>query len=219
MRRLLTLLCLCGLVATLPPRTASAGPWPREAGKAFLTLSWERDLIRDIGYAGVYGEYGLTDRLTLGLDIGADPNGLSKAIAFARIPFGQSPGGMRLALEMGTGVADKRPVMRPAMSFGRGLNMAGRSGWLTLDIRAMVFQDTFDTAWESDLTLGLNATARGKAIIQLQTGQPVTGDAYIKLGSSWVMQGPPGRHIEFGLVTGLKNNDALAAKIALWHDF
>lgn len=219
MHRLMILLCLCSLVAALPARTAHAGPWPREAGKTFLSLSWERDLMRDIGYATVYAEYGLTDRLTLGLDIGADPDGLSKAIAFARFPFGQSPGGMRLALEMGTGVTDKRPVMRPAMSFGRGIDMVGRSGWLTLDIRATVFQDTFDAAWESDLTLGLNATARGKAIMQLQTGQPVTGDAYVKLGSSWVMQGPPGRHIEFGVVTGLKNSDALAAKIALWHAF
>ncbi|NHQ73725.1 hypothetical protein HAT86_04490 [Roseovarius gahaiensis] len=213
------LLCLCSVVASFAARTANAGLWPREAGKTFLSLSWERDLMRDIGYATVYAEYGLSDRLTLGLDIGADPDGLSKAIAFARFPFGQSPGGMRLALEMGTGVTDKRPVMRPAMSFGRGIDMVGRSGWLTLDIRATVFQDTFDAAWESDLTLGLNATARGKAIMQLQTGQPVTGDAYVKLGSSWVMQGPPGRHIEFGVVTGLKNSDALAAKIALWHAF
>lgn len=219
MRHLVTLFCLCGLIALPLARTADAGPWPREAGKTFLSLSWERDLMRDTGYAAIYAEYGLTDRLTLGLDIGADPDGLSKAIAFARVPFGQSPGGMRLALEMGTGVADKRPVMRPAMSFGRGIDMVGRSGWLTLDIRATIFQDTFDTAWESDLTLGLNATARGKAIVQLQTGQPITGDAYVKLGSSWVIQGPPGRHIEFGLVTGLKNSDALAAKIALRHAF
>ena len=219
MRRLVTLLCVCGLVVTLVARAAHAGPWPREAGETFLSVSWERDLIRDKGYATIYGEYGLSNRLTLGLDIGANPDGLSKAIGFARIPFGQSPGGMRLALEMGTGVTDKRPVMRPAMSFGRGLNLVGRSGWLTLDIRATVFQDTFDAAWESDLTLGLNATARGKTIVQLQTGQPATGDAYVKLGSSWVMQGLPGRHIEFGVVTGLKNSDALAAKIVLWHTF
>ncbi len=219
MRRLVTLLGLCGLVAAMPPRTAHAGPWPREVGKTFLSLSWERDLMRDTGYAALYAEYGLTKRFTLGLDVGADPDGLSKAIAFARMPFARSPGGMRLALEIGTGVTDDRPVIRPALSFGRGLSMAERSGWLTLDIRATVFQDTFDAAWDSDLTLGLKATARGKAIVQLQTGQPAAGDAYIKLGSSWVIEGQPGRHIEFGVVTGLKNSDALAAKIALWHEF
>lgn len=219
MRRVLLLICLCGLLAALPVRMAQAGPWPRGKGDTFLSFSWERDILHDRGYATLYGEYGLSDRLTLGLDIGAGPGGLDKAITFARIPFAQAPGGMRLALELGTGVQDSRPVLRPAMSFGRGIDIAGRSGWLVLDIRATVFQDRFDTAWESDLTLGLDTTARIKTTLQLQAGQPAQGDAYLKLAPSWVIQGPPGRHIEIGVVTGLRNSRALAAKIALWHEF
>ncbi|MDW3119189.1 MAG: hypothetical protein R8G60_16475 [Roseovarius pacificus] len=91
---------------------------------------------------------------------------------------------MRLALELGTGVQDSRPVLRPGLSFGRGIDLAGRSGWLVLDIRATVFQDRFDTAWESDLTLGLDTTARIKTTLQLQAGQPAQGDAYLKLAPS-----------------------------------
>lgn len=219
MRRMLILLCLCGVLTVPFTRTGVAGPWPREQGRTFLSLSWERDLQDDRGYATIYAEYGLTDRLTLGLDAGADPDGLSKAIAFARMPFAEAPGGMRLALEMGVGMAEEQAVIRPAMAFGRSIALLRRDGWLTFDLRATIRPDTLDTAWEGDLTLGLDISPRAKAIMQVQTGQPRTGDAYVKLSSSWVMEGAPGRHLEIGVVNGLKNSDALAARIALWHAF
>lgn len=77
-----------GAVAGLGGATPlGAGAWPREPGSWFLSLGYELSTTRAalsadgqaedptpdlVGYATLYAEYGLTPRLTLGFDIGAD---------------------------------------------------------------------------------------------------------------------------------------------------
>ncbi len=196
-----------------------AGPWLRDKGETFLSVSLEGDLLSGGDFVGIYTEYGWSDTMTLGLDLGGHSGAMSKAIVFARRHFGTAPGGMRLAVELGAGLADDDPVLRPALSFGRGLDWKGRNGWLVLDARALIIGEGREIAWEGDLTFGMQAFRKSRAILQLQARQPVSGDAQFKLAQSWVIERAPGRHLEVGVTTGIRNSDALALKLALWHNF
>ena len=48
---------------------AEAGPWPRAPGTKFLSLSVERDRESN-SYTGLYAEYGMDARNTLGFELG-----------------------------------------------------------------------------------------------------------------------------------------------------
>lgn len=215
-------LVLAGLALWLGVQ-AQAGPWPRAKGETFLSVSVEAPLDQGAGLISLYAEHGWTDSLTLGLDLGGHRGDMQKAVVFARLPFGQAPGGMRLALDMGVGVVRDQPVIRPGFSFGRGFSLSGRPGWITLDTRAVIFQDVvhgdFDADFESDLTLGFETWRKTRAILQLQAGIPARGDEYLTIAPSWVIRAAPGRHLEIGVTAGIVNSDALAAKVALWHSF
>ncbi|WP_149779294.1 hypothetical protein [Roseovarius litoreus] len=200
-----------------------AGPWPRAEGETFLSVSLEAPLVQGDGLFTLYGEHGLNDRLTLGLDMGATRQKMQKTVVFARLPFGQAPGGMRLAFELGVGILRDQPVIRPGLSFGRGFSLSGRPGWITLDTRAVIFQDVlhgdYDADFETDVTLGIETWRKTRAIVQLRAGVPAYGDEYLKIAPSWVIPAAPGRHLEIGVTAGLVGSSAIAAKIALWHSF
>jgi len=216
------LLVLAGLVLWLAAQ-AQAGPWPRAKGETFLSVSVETPLDQGRGLVSLYAEHGWTDRLTLGLDLGGHRGDMQKTLVFARLPFGQAPGGMRLALDMGLGVVRDRSVIRPGFSFGRGFSLSGRPGWITLDTRALIFQNLLDGAYdadfETDLTLGIETWRKTRAILQLQAGIPAYGDSYVNIAPSWVIRAAPGRHLEIGVTAGIVNSASLAAKVALWHSF
>lgn len=200
-----------------------AGPWPRAEGETFLAASLEAPLIQGDGAFSLYAEHGWTDRLTLGLDMGATRQEMQKTVVFARLPFGQAPGGMRLAVELGVGLVRDQPVLRPGLSFGRGFSLSGRPGWITLDTRAVIFQDMlhgdYDADFEADITFGIETWRKTRAILQLQAGRPAHGDEYLNLAPSWVIPAAPGRHLEIGVTAGILHKAPLSAKIALWHSF
>jgi len=196
-----------------------AGPWLREKGESFLSFSLEADLLEGGDFAAFYGEYGWSERTTVGLDLGGHSGEMSKALIFVRRHFGTAPGGMLLAVELGSGLAGGDRALRPGLSFGRGFDWKGHSGWLVLDARALILDEGRETAWEGDLTFGFRAFRQSRAILQLQARQPVSGDAQIKLAQSWVIERAPGRHLEIGMTAGIRNSDALALKLALWHSF
>jgi hypothetical protein len=202
---------------------AQAGPWPRAEGETFLSTAIEAPLAQGDGLFTLYAEHGLTDRLTLGLDMGATRHEMQKTVVFARLPFGEAPGGMRLAVELGLGLIRDQPVLRPGFSFGRGFSLSGRPGWITLDTRAVIHQNPltarYHADWESDLTFGIETWRKTRAILQLQSGIPARGDEYLKIAPSWVIPAAPGRHLEIGVTAGLLGSSAIAAKLALWHSF
>ncbi|MEV8466044.1 hypothetical protein AB0T83_04500 [Fluviibacterium sp. DFM31] len=77
--RIITLaVLLCGL----PCAAALAGAWPREPGTGFVSLGYEITTLQDElsgavapqfdGYGTLFAEYGLTPRMTIGLDLGGD---------------------------------------------------------------------------------------------------------------------------------------------------
>lgn len=202
---------------------ALAGPWPREKGETFLSYSIETDFERGLTdgsglFGSLYAEHGLTDRLTLGIDVSGDDADFTKGIAFLRWPVGPTDRTTRIAAEFGIGLARDSFALRPGLSVGRGLRAGDMPGWLSIDSRT-VFIDSFDGLLETDVTLGLTPTPKTKLILQLQTGLPWDSDPYAKLAPSYVHRIAPGRHVEVGVVAGVAEADDFKMKIGFWHQF
>ncbi|VAV92967.1 hypothetical protein MNBD_ALPHA07-193 [hydrothermal vent metagenome] len=202
---------------------AQAGPWPREKGHVFLSVGGVSEVDETTGtiatFSTLYGEYGLTEKITLGLDLGSDGRRSSKAMAFLRMPLTRASKKTKLAAEMGLGFANGEKAIRPGLSIGRGFTLGKRNGWMTADSRAVIFKDFNDILFESDLTIGLSATKRLKVIMQVQTGIPAHDTSYVRLAPSIVFERKPGRHTEFGVTAGIKGVSGLGLKIGSWFEF
>jgi hypothetical protein len=199
-----------------------SGAWPREKGTVFLSLAGQAEGPDEHGVYRqnftLYTEYGLTERLTLGVDAGGDAVRMTKAIGFLRWPLGRADRRMKLALELGAGQVDGENALRPGLSLGRGVEIGKRQGWLAADGRAILFTGGGMTL-ESDLTFGLSFTNRSKVILQIQAGHPDPGAAYARFAPSFVFETKPGTHIEFGLTEPLLGNGDRGFKLGLWRKF
>ncbi|MFD1882128.1 hypothetical protein [Paracoccus pacificus] len=135
---------LIAALILLTPPPAHAGPWPRDAGTTFLAFSVEGDRNRN-AYAGLYGEYGLSARNTLGFELGyTDAEEISGLIWFQRtLDGGEGPD--RWAVSLGVGAVGRGgsfdPVGQVGMSWGRGfdaipgLRRLHGGGWFSVDAR------------------------------------------------------------------------------------
>lgn len=201
---------------------AVAGAWLREQGTAFVELSGQVTEPDAYGLykfdAGLYAEYGLAERLTLGIDAGHDMLTISKAIVFIRLPLWDATRDTLLAVELGAGQVDDDTALRPGLSIGRGIQLWDRNGWLNADGR-VVLTGGGDMKLESDLTFGLSITDRSKIILQLQLGQPETGTGYAKFAPSFVYETKPGTQLELGLMQPLAGDDRRGLSLDLWRTF
>lgn len=199
-----------------------AGAWLREKGTGFLSLSSQVTEPDEYGFyrvdAGLYAEYGLTERLTLGVDAGHDMLRVSKGLVFLRLPLGRETHKTRLAMEIGAGQVGDDTALRPGLSIGRGIKLWDRYGWLNADGRVVLAGGGAMTL-ESDLTFGLSITGRSKIILQLQLGQPDIGDAYAKIAPSFVYETKPGTQLELGLTHPLTGSDLRGVSLDLWRTF
>ena len=214
---------------------AQAGPWPRGKGKVFFSAHVNGEYLEEFGtirqYGSIYGEYGLTDKITLGIDYNGSEISTDKAIAFVRIPFGKPDRTYRFAAELGAGLVDGETVLRPGFSVGRGITWRERNGWMTLDTRAILGGSSSGMRIESDFTFGISATKRTKVILQLQGGIQSKGDDYLKFAPSVVFELKERKRrgkkkkrkgkqfIEFGITAGIVNYDNYGAKLGIWREF
>lgn len=197
-----------------------AGAWPREKGKVFLSYSFETEIeAPNQTYGTIYGEYGLTNKLTLGIDLGGDDAISDKAYVFARYPGKPTAGGILSAWEIAIGMAENELAFRPGVSLGRGIKWVEIDGWLGLDTRNVIFSNGLLGDFEANVTLGLSVAKRSKLIFQLQGRVPPIEPPYIKLAPSYVFEQRSGRHLELGIITGVMGTDELKLKLGAWHHF
>ncbi len=207
--------------------SAWAGAWPREAGRGFVAVSSEFggfDVAEDIGdlevFNNLYLEYGLTERLTLGLDIGHkigfDPN----TRVFARLPLWQSAG-QALAVEASLGVEGAVTLYALGLNYGRGFDLAGTPGWFGVDTRWVEAEGDgaeFLRQTKIDVTAGLSFDNGVKAITQVFHTQ-VGDTAYSSLAPSLVVPITAQLQLQTGVLFDLQHGAAPVLKLGLWQDF
>lgn len=206
---------------------AHAGAWPRGTGNVFLSsgglLTWPRG--RAFEYPDVYGtgyaEFGVSPRITLGLDLGsADATRAErhKIVAFMRYSLSASGAPNQLALDIGGGRYLGKPVLRAGLAYGRGFSIGAQSGWLTLDWTVLHETGTTTQVHSIDATFGVSFP-RSKLIAQLSGHQSASGLQSASITPSYVREIGKGRYIEIGAVLGLKGKPDPALKIGIWQEF
>lgn len=222
MRAVLTALFL--LTATLTPCAARAGAWPRDAGSGFFSvatrLSWPQEIAQWTSieptedYHTLYIEYGMTDRLTLGLDVGRSVSGGGKSVAFVQFPLLDRDTGPKVSAQLGFGTIAGENILRPGLSVGWGMP----NGWLAFDGVAEMHRSG-DTDVKLDVTWGRNLPKGRKLIVQLQTGLQENDPAFARLAPSLVFPMRKKMNAELGATYGLKGDDSMGLKFGLWLDF
>ncbi|MDU8911804.1 hypothetical protein [Aestuariicoccus sp. MJ-SS9] len=215
-----------GLLALICAATsAGAGAWQRPEGQGFASatarLSWPQEFRRygeltpSGQYYTLYLEYGLTGRLTAGLDLGRAVSGAAKTVGFVQWPLRDRDSGLKVAGAFGLGQIDGHAVMRPGLSLGLGL----ARGWLTADSFAEVRLGTYETDFKIDLTWGRNLASDRKLILQVQTGAPHDAEAFVRLAPSMVFPLRDRVMFEAGGALGLVGDDSFGILLGVWTEF
>ncbi len=188
---------------------AEAGPWPREKGTLFGTLSQDA-----AHYTSLYFDLGITARTSLTLEAGKD-DAQGEALLFFRHAL-TLKGKTTAALEIGAGPKGAQPVLSAGFSIGRGVAFGKRSGWVSADARGF-----FDISGRIEratlgLTLGQHHGSRVMSITQINSEASITGINAV-LATSLVWEFKPGFHTELGAEIG--TSAAPKAKLGIWFSF
>jgi hypothetical protein len=130
------------LAAVAGTGPACAGAWPREPGETFLSIRTEADVSgNDAGGTSLYGEYGLTRRVTLGAQFSNDSAAvnLPRAGAFLNFALGDLGAASRFAVSVGgsTAAVQNMPMasdearLDVGVHWGTGFSIGTAGGWAT----------------------------------------------------------------------------------------
>lgn len=210
------------VILALAP-AAYAGPWPRPPGEHFISITAEAPTsaqsFSEI-YGATYFERGLKGDWTLGLDAGTDGLGYQKTYLFLRRPVwtGRTA---RLAFELGAGQQTAANglgyALRPALTWGRGVSVFDRSGWLTIDGSAAYLPKLQTTIYKSEVTFGVSLNARTKTMLQATVEQEKGRRARATVTPSAAYLIRPDMHLLGGVV--LSGDQASKIKLGLWMTF
>jgi hypothetical protein len=215
-----------------------AGAWPREAGTGFASLSFWPAQAGAGNYTALFAEWGLSPRLTLGLDAGRSVSGQTKAVVFLRAPV-MAWADSRVAAEIGWGEIAGQRVIRPGLSFGRSLANAYGAGWFAVDTVLELDLETRDMDVKADITLGFTPSPPSgppvpwTAMLQVQTGIVAIKESLLQLREAGIRPQPSfmrivpsvtyrlrdGVDLELGFYRNLTGSDERGFKLGLWTRF
>lgn len=241
--------CCLVILAGLLPGGVLAGPWGRDAGAVFLSLSAERDRDGN-SYASLYGEYGLSRRNTLGFELGRSDAGESSAMLWWQRTLDGGEGPDRVTVSTGLGALERDgeviPLAQVGAAWGRGFDsipMFSRvpgGGWLAVDARVKIAgamkEDeeirqlagqgagilsyiTPETTSKADLTLGWHAMESLMLVNQLRLEDREDTGFGARLAVSAVGDLMGPAKLELGMIAPLSGQGEHAVKIGTWFEF
>lgn len=171
MQSILTALMIC-LTAAQP---ACAGAWMREPKTGFMSVTTTlRNVAGPLRYeTSFYADYGLTPRLSLGVDVNERPGTTGHVMLFARLPLGPTDGKTRFAMELAVGgyhwKGQWTHISKTTLSLGRSFTSPWGAGWLSVDAAIELRNRAPDPIYKLDTTIGLSPKRRFAPILQLET--------------------------------------------------
>ncbi|RVT82629.1 hypothetical protein DXV76_15425 [Rhodobacteraceae bacterium CCMM004] len=217
---------LAALVAALTAAEASAGAWPRDTGRAFLSFS--RDLSRagsgpSSAYNSAYFEYGLGRDLTFGWRAGRGSGGLKEAHMFLRAPLTPPVEGTFAAAELGLGVRHPlgRPsevVLVPGLSWGREVETRAGSGWAGVEATVALGLKSGDHWAKVDATFGISPRPDAHVVVQVR-GYHDRGGGSVTLAPSYVHRLSPTLRTEIGVTQQVVGGHRRGVFVGTWMEF
>lgn len=220
--------------------SAVAGPWPRDKGKVFMSLSAESDSDGN-SYTGLYSEYGLTERNTLGFELGYTNVGETSMMLWLqrRLDSGEGPNRLTYSTGFGAFMRDGQifPTGQAGIAWGRGFEDFLGGGWMTVEARIKVAgkQQTVvyvqnltrteavfltpEVTTKIEATLGLRPTESIMFINQLRLEDRRDAAFSAKLATSLVYDWQGITKLELGLIAPLSGPGEMALKVGTWVEF
>jgi hypothetical protein len=221
--------------------SAAAGPWARGEGNTFLSLAYELTVDPDDPYLRlnheilVYGERGLTPRLTLVLDgaldisdsmagdvftgIEGDGHTLIGALNFS---LAAPDAAHQFALLGGLGKtsdaggSETYPVL--GASWGRGFETPWGGGWTTVEAQYRA-ADAYRALSKLDMTLGIRPGEKSLFYGQLRLANSPGSEPTARLATNLVLEMTSTLKAELGLLYGLSNDDMVGLRSGIWLEF
>lgn len=251
--RMKPIILLLGLCLSLPSVSAHAGAWPRGQGNSFVSLSyeWSADQehsgavmsgsVTDIpsqDFVSLFAEYGLTDRLTVGLDHGyGGPGDTYQSIGFAVLALSPDEFAHKIAAEFGIGernfredafdrgtLADIRPggtelILRPGVSWGYGFVSPLGNAWATATARMEFRRDRDETVRKLDATVGVTLNERNAAHVQAQWSDYPDAAPNLRLVPGHIFRLRKGLSLDTSILWDVDGGDRFGLKSGLWLEF
>jgi hypothetical protein len=235
----LRIFLICGACAFLA-LPAGAGPWSRDTGTSFLSLSNERDSAGN-NYTGIYGEFGYGERRTFGYEIGHTNVGETTAMIWLQRQLDHGEGAWRLSYALGGGVLARDgelvPLGQAGIAAGRGFDGILGGGWFAAELKLKVAGETTTVVWrqglseieesyltpdvttKAEVTLGLRPWDRMMLVNQLRLEQRKDLDLSAKLAVSLVRDLTKGVKLELGAIQPIAGPGDPAVKVGTWIAF
>lgn len=207
---------------------AVAGAWMREEGEGFLSFGLnafeERESARQRLEQSIYIEYGLRPRLTLGASASYVTGKKGEGLMFLRLPILDSDRASKIAAEIGLGAESTDgitvdPYLKTGLSWGLGIQLAGRSGWANVDGAVQWSDGDAPTLYKLDATFGLSLSDRFRVMGQAFLEADENGDSLTILPS--VIYSPRRWPVE--IVVGIEHktgrDERSGIRFGLWREF
>lgn len=201
---------------------AQAGAWPRDKGGAFLSgqARQNADTLDEAPVISVYGEYGLTDRWTIGgkLDYALASNDILQMKAFARwhLPNSDEPWQKAVSLAV-EGTKDDQYVS-PSFHLGRGIETAIGPGWLDIELTTTLSVLDAQMDYSAFAQIGVKPSQRLMTMVALDvTG--IDADAQIDLIPSVAWEYKQGKHLQLEWTYALDGAVKHEVAAGIWLEF
>lgn len=219
-----------------------AGPWARDAGDVFLSFGATVEDARGAVMNGngtpetvvsTYGEWGLGQRLTAGLDLSYGESSRIGSV-FLRRTLTASDAPVQLALHAGLAHQDRDgqdsgALLRIGGSIGRGFGataeqvgwmaLSHEGGWTTLEAAAYLDRNGEVQIWQIEAVLGMRMSDRWTTLWALKAEDWSQSETVVTARPSLLYTIGEGTTVQAGLVAGLSNSDSLGLAFSLWRDF
>ncbi|MBQ4825233.1 hypothetical protein J4729_11850 [Leisingera sp. HS039] len=215
--------CAICLALTLAQPVAG-GAWLEKPGRGFASASATYRQTGDEGAQELsyYGAFGITSKLTLGIDLNQSSAGSGHALMFARSQLHAGPR-FRLAVETGVGGNHYQGLwqmmQKTTLSYGRSFETGQSTGWLAVDTAYELRNSGFDAAWKLDATIGLNRPGKVAPMLQVETSKPGGGRFSYALTPALRYPLDGSRELILGLEYRNTGRRSLGLEMGVWQRF
>ncbi|MDP5217365.1 hypothetical protein Q5Y75_09075 [Ruegeria sp. 2205SS24-7] len=203
----------------------SAGAWLQEKGGGFLsatTTGYQPGEVVEYRSA-IYAEYGLLNRLTLGIDINDRAGNSGHALVFARLPLSPPDWRNRFAIELGTGAHHRlgrtAAMHKVTLSYGRGVTTGLGPAWVAADVALEHRTGIGQQIRKFDLTLGMSADRFVNPLLQIETAHVRDDELYWTVTPALLLRGKKGTRWLIGVERRSAHPDGFGLKFGFWRNF
>ena len=219
-------LVLLGIAVLWGANAVYANPWPREDGDVFVALSgtyrYASRSNSDEFDGSAYLEYGLTDKVTLGLSANDNRIDYTHAYGFLRRSLSRPSRQLKIAASIGLGASRRDNtwghMVRLGLSVGRPTRI-WKPGWWSVTTAIEEHALWPDPIYKLDATFGLKLTPRLQTILDLEASQRSGSADTITLRTSVAWAVREGSHLVIGLEAKEINETFLGLRIGWWRTF